>query len=613
MSDELLEYYNRELRFIRRMGAEFAAANPRVAGNLRVEGERIEDPHVARLIEAFALLTARIRRKLDDEFPEITDALLNILYPHYLAPIPSTVITQFTLNRDQGKLTEGSLLPRGTEVETIPDQNLSVPCQFRTCFPVEVWPIEVAAASLRMPPFTCPQTPRSQQAASVLELQLRCLDDGVRFADMPIDRLRFFLQEHPPFVHRLYELLHNNAIEIAVANSPIDSDRVMLGPESIRPVGFELDEGLLDYPSRSFPGYRLLTEFFVFPEKFLFFEIGNLRERALRHVGNSLFVYIFFNRRADDLAHNISKDTFKLGCSPAVNLFSIRAEPIPLTQREPDYHVKVRERRPQAYEVYSIQRVTATSPDNEVVEFEPFYSCQHAAKGKRGRTYWYAVRRPAGYGSGTVMDGTEIYLSLVDQDFQPSAHADWTLELETTCLNRDLPRQLPFGGGLPRLQSTIGLPMEIRFLTRPTLTLRPALRQGARWRIISHLSLNHLSLVDNSDGADALREILSLYDFADSPETRAMIEGIAGVDHRPVVKRFHWDGTAAVCRGEEITIEFDEDKLASGCIYLLASVMERFMALYSSINSFTSLIARSKQREGRIRQWDPRAGEKVLV
>jgi type VI secretion system protein ImpG len=613
MSDELLEYYNRELRFIRRLGAEFAAANPRVAGNLRIEGERIEDPHVARLIEAFALLNARTRRKLEDEFPELTDALLGILYPHYLAPLPSMAVVQFILKRGQGKLTEGFVLPRNTNVETVPDQQVPVPCQFRTCYPVEMWPIELVSARLRRPPFNCSPTPHSWQASAMLELHLKCLDSTVRFADMAIDRLRFFIKEQPPFVYQLYELLVNDAIEVAIAKSPTDSGRIVIDKSMIRPVGFERHEGLLDYPHRSFPGYRLLTEFFVFPEKFLFFDLSKLQESALRRIDNTLYIYIFLNRQIGDLEHNVSIETFQLGCSPVVNLFPVRAEPIPLKHTEAEYHVKVRERRPQAYEVYSINRVEATSPDNETVEFQPFYSFQHAAPDSAGRAFWYAFRRPTGFQEGRHVSGTEVYLSLVDLHFQPGSPTDWTAVVETTCSNRDLPRQLPFGGGKPELQAAIGPPMDIRCLTRPTATLRPALRHGARWRVISHLSLNHLSLVDNSEGADALREMLRLYDFSESAETQGTIDGIAAISHRPVVKRFRWNGMSAVCRGIEMTVDFDEDKITSGCVFLLASVLERFFAMYSSINSFTSLTARSKQREGIIGIWAPRAGEKVLV
>jgi len=613
MSNELLEYYNRELQFIRRMGAEFAAANPQVAGNLRMERERIEDPHVARLIEGFALLSARIRRKLDDEFPEITDALLGILYPHYLAPVPSAAIAQFRLSQEQGKLTEGSLLPRGLQIETAADANHPVPCQFRTCYPVNLWPIEIAAVQLRTPPFTCPRTPLSSQADSVLEIELRCFDETVNFAEMPIDRLRFFLNGHAPFVYQLYELMLNNTIEIAVATSRTDQDRTLVSPGNLRPVGFEPDEGLLDYPNRAFPGYRLLTEFFVFREKFLFVDLMGLHQGAFRRGGNSLFIYLFFDQYAADLVHNISTSSLQLGCAPVINLFTTRAEPIPLSHVESEYHVKVRERRPLAYEVYAINRVLATSPDDEVVEFHPFYSQQHAAADSRNRAFWYAVRRPAGYAQGKRVSGTEVYVSLVNLDFEPTVPIDWVLEVETTCLNRDLPHQLPFGGGKPKLQAAVGLPIEIHFLTRPTPTFRPALKHGARWRAISHLSLNHLSLIDGVDGADALREMLKLYDFADSPETRRTIEGIAGIRHRPVVKRFWWDERSAVCRGVEVTIDFDEEKITSGCVYLLASVLERFLGLYSSINSFSSLVAQSKQREGIIRKWQPRAGEKVLL
>jgi type VI secretion system protein ImpG len=613
MSDALLTYYNRELSYFRRLAGQFAEAHPKIAARLRLGADSTEDPHVERLIEAFAYLNARTRRKLEDDFPEITEALLGVLYPHYQAPIPSLAICQFALATEQDGLTAGATLPRHTQLETEPVQGL--PCRFRTCYPVTLYPVELRSATLSRPPFEAPSAPPVAPAAAVLRLVLGCRADMVRFADLEVESLRFFLKGQPQHVYRLYELLFNHTLGVALANRTNDSAPVFLEPECLRPVGFERDEGLLPYTARSFLGYRLLTEFFAFAPKFLFFDLAGLGNRVLSQIGNRLEVFIYLNRATPELEQNLSADTFRLGCTPVVNLYSQRAEPIALTQTDYEYRVVPDARRPLAHEVYSIDQVTASARDGTEVEFRPFFSVRHAHEGRAGKTFWHAARRPAEGGNGQTDHGVEAFLSLVDLEFQPSAPADWTIDVETTCLNRDLPGRLPFGGDQPRLQISEGGAAvgRITCLTPPTATLRPALNQGALWRLISHLSLNHLSLVDDSDQADALREILKLYDFSDSAETRKMIDGVLEVRSRRVTGRPRGRGADAFCRGVEVTVRFEEEKFSGSGLFLFACALERFLGLYCSINAFTKLIATVKGREGELRRWPPRTGEKVLA
>jgi type VI secretion system protein ImpG len=613
MSDELLPFYNRELSFIRKQGAQFAKDHPKIASRLRLGDEGLsEDPHVERMIEAFAYLNARTRHKLEDDFPELTESLLGILYPHYQAPIPSMAIVQFELDPEQKQITTGYTIPRHSALETEPIQG--EPCRFRTCYPVTLWPIVVREAMLGKPPFAAPRTSRSVQAESILRLSLACRLEKVTFAELPIGSLRFFLKGQPQYIYRLYELILNNTIELVLAKAPDDPAPVVLDPDCLRPVGFGRDEGLLPYTARSFLGYRLLTEYFAFPEKFLFFDLTGLSRSALQRIGNRLDAYLFFNRTESDLEQNLT-DSFRLGCTPVVNLYPQRAEPITLDQTEYDYRVVPDARRQLAHEIYSIERVTATASDGQQVEYLPFFSAKHALGEGTSQTYWQAARRPAVHTKGDIDHGTEIFLSLVDLNMQPSAPANWTLDVETVCLNRDLPQRLPFGGDQPRLQlsSGGGLVSRITCVTPPTPTLRPAQRQGNLWRLISHLSLNHLSLVDNGDKAEALREILKLYDFADNAETRKTIAGLVGVASRRVVGRISGSVAGAFCRGVEVTLHFDPERFSGSGLFLFASVLERFLALYCTVNSFTQLVATVQGREGELRRWQPRMGEKVVI
>ena len=445
-------------------------------------------------------------------------------------------------------------------------------------------------------------------------LPKRTFSPKLTFAQLPLGRLRFFLSGQSQYVHDLYELLMNNALGVVLAASADDKNPIVLGKDSLQPVGFERDEGLLDYSPRSFLGYRLLSEYFAFPEKFLFFDVAGLSPNALARIGNRLEIFILLNRHRPDVEKNVTKETFQLGCTPVVNLFRQRAEPIALTQTQHEYRVVPDARRPLAHEIYTVDRVVATSPDHREVEFHPFYSIKHNQDTRQERAFWYATRRPAGYAGGQADHGTEVFLSLVDLDFQPAAPAEWTLDVETTCLNRDLASRLPFGGGQPYLQLSGGAALaRVACLTPPTATLRPALRHGTLWRLISHLSLNHLSLVDGEEGAEALREILKLYDFADSAGTRAVIDGVLSVRSRRVVGRVGGDVAAGFCRGVEATLHFDEEKFTGSGVFLFAAVLERFLGLYSSINSFIKTIATTNKREEALHRWPPRAGDKRLL
>lgn len=615
MTDELLPYYNNELEFLRRAGSEFAEAKPRIAARLRMSGGLPDDPHVERLIEAFAYLNARTRHKLDDDFPEITEAFLNIVFPHYLVPVPSASIVKFALDRGQADQTDGQRVPKGTEVETEVVHGKGIDgetCRFRTAYPVHVWPMALTGAAYNGHPFVAPPARFADRSESVCHIECRTFAESVHFAQLPLRELRLHLHGHTRYVYDLYELFHCNLLGIAIAPSAKAPAAALLPPTALRPVGFQPEEGLFEYPARSFVGYRLLTEYFAFPHKFMFFDVAQIPARALAELGNELHLFFYFDRYLGDLENVVGRDTFHLGCAPAVNLFRKRSEPIRLTFTQSEYRVVPDSHRPLANEVYSVERVMATSPKNEEIEFRPFYSFKHAEDARRQETFWYASRRRAGYAAGEVDSGLECYLTLVDLGFRPSVPHDWTIHVDTLCTNRDLPRRLPFGGGQPHLQVAGKALVRASCLTAPTMPLRPELRHGTMWRLISHLTLNHISLINDTDGASALREILSLYNFRDSPETEDIIDGLLSVQSKRIVGRA--GGSAAgICRGLHVRLHFDEDKFSGGGLLLYAAVLERFLGLYTSINSFTKVTATSKQREKDIHTWPPRSGEQALL
>jgi type VI secretion system protein ImpG len=611
MTDELLSHYKQELEHFRLMAPEFSKAHQAIAGRLRMSEEEIDDPHVERLIQAFAFLNARTRRKIEDDFPEISQAMLHVLYPHYLAPLPSAAIVRFALAEDQAEMVQGFSIPKGSVLETEPIDG--DPSRFRTCYPVTVWPIRLAKAGVRGLFSPLPAVRWKDRVRSVIRLELTSYGEKAPISAFEFERLRFFLNAPIHLVYQLYETVFNNALGVIVSAGPGDRSAVVLKRDSIRQVGFERSEGLAEYPSRSFPTYQLMTEYFAFPEKFLFFDIVGLDRGALGRFqdARTIHVDICLDRHVEALERYVTAEVFQLGCSPIVNLFRQRAESIRLTHTQTEYRVIPDARRPRAYEVYSIDRVTALSPDNQEIEFSPFYSSSHHRPvSGGGARFWHASRRPAA-SSDETDDRTEMFLSLVDTEFSPRAESEWTLDVMTTCLN---PRRLPFGGGQPGFQIVGGGPLQrVTCLTPPTKTSRPEYGSGALWRLISHLTLNHLSLVSRDGSPDALREILKLYDIADSNETRNMIAGLLSVSSEPAVGRPGGSVLGGVCRGLQVRLHFDEDKFTGRGVYLFGAILERFLGMYCSLNSFTRTVVSTNRREGPLCEWPARAGEMVFL
>lgn len=610
--DDILPFYNRELTYIRKLAAEFAGAHPRIAGRLRLAADAVDDPHVARLLEGFAYLSARVRHKLEDEYPELTDALLGILYPHYLLPFPSCSIVQF-----QGLPTATApyRVPAGAGLDTEPVTGER--CRFRTCYPVTLYPIAIDQVRLSGLPLQAPVNRAARGAVASLRIALRCLGADATFAQLGPDSIRFFLRGAAPVALPLHEVVLNHTVSVAIADGPNDPDPVVLPADAVRAVGFAQEEGLLPWPARSFSGYRLLTEYFAFPEKFLFFDIAGLDAKALVSGGNRMEIFLYLDRALPELERTVGADALALGCTPVVNLFPQRCDPLGLDGTATELRVVPDARRPRALEVWSVDAVRESRPAGPARPWLPFYRLAAdaglpggAEREEADAPRWHPVRRS----SLSPLTGTETFLAFADQGFDPDLPAEGTLSVDATCFNRDLPASLPFGGGRPKLTPIEGLGgvSSMTCLTAPTPTLRPRLGNAGAWRLVSHLALNHLSVTGGVAGAAALREILRLYDLRELPETRAIIEGVLSVTATEGAARAPGRRPGAFVRGLDVRIELDPRAFATGG-FLFAAVLERFLALHATVNSFVRTTAAFAGRPGVIRTWPPRAGEQPLL
>lgn len=620
--EELLQFYRDELSYLRRTGREFKSQYAKLASRLEISDNECADPHVERLIQSFAFLTARLQLNLRDEFPEITTALLGTLYPQLINPIPAMAIACFKLDPTQGKTTTGNLIPRGTALFHDTPQKLT--CRFRTCYPVTLWPLTVTGASLEDPGqinFLSTDT----NVAAVLRLELSC-QQGSTFKELEMKQLRFFLNGDAITVTTLYELLFSRLRKIALL--PAGAEKPNYLPlDSIKPVGFTVEDEVLPYPRNAHPAYRLLQEYFSFPAKYHFFDLHNLHDHRSTE---KLQVFFMF----DDMPirnPEISPKTFSLGCTPIINLFHKTTEPIRLDHKTFEYPLIPDKRRESTTEIHSILSVSASSdPHQSVEKLEPFYSYNHYMDGAKHRAFWNATRRNS---NRKEVPGTEMSLSFLDLNFRPTDPPVQTVYAHTLCTNRELTRTMPEDATL-NLEAKL-LEYDIAVLGRPSLPYSPLLGGPTVWRLISHLSLNHLSLAEGSDSLNALQEILGLYCVSNRPSA---LNQIAGIKQMTIARKSMYIGEDAwrgFCRGSGITITFDEDLYRGSGAFLLGAVLNSFFGLYTAVNSFTQLSIKklaqpdliwnqwepragngaleSEHSEGNWKQWDPMAGGKIIL
>jgi type VI secretion system protein ImpG len=594
--DDTLRYYQDEIRYLRQMGQSFAAQYPRLAAGLELSPEHCADPQVERLIESFAFLTARIQRRLDAEFPEITSALLGVLYPHLSNPIPPMSVACFDVDPVQGKISTGFEVPKHTKLFCQTPEGLN--CYFRTCYPVTLWPLQIVSAGFE----SKAQFDFLNDAGNVAGLlRVRVAPaPGTKLSELTLDKLRFHLNGSS--AGELYELLfcHVRDVFILAGERP-----VYLPKDSILPVGFSPEDEVIPYPPYSHPAYRLVQEYFAIREKFLFFDLANLKQCKS---GNELDI-VFLLDMAAPKGMVVDKSAIMLGCTPIINLFHKTTDPIRLDHRQSEYRLVPDSRRERTTEIHTIVSVSASSnPAQKDAVLEPFYSFRHRMDGGEPSVFWHSRRLPTGRED---LPGTDLLLSFLDLDFKPHLPPMQTVFAHVLCTNRGLALDVPAGA---KLQVEEKVPAAfIRCLMKPSPPAYPPLQGTTQWALISNLSLNYLSLSGGTESLEALREILRLYSFSDRPSTFQQVNGIINMACERVVRRVGTDARRAFCQGTEVKLTFDESLYAGSGAFLLACVLQKFFALYASVNSFTQLVIESAQREGEWKRWPPMAGEQPVL
>nr|WP_093058320.1 type VI secretion system baseplate subunit TssF [Variovorax sp. YR634] len=586
---DLLQYYKRELSYLRGQGSDFAQRYPKVASRLSLHGGESLDPHTERLIESVAFLSARVHRDLDQEFPDVAYALLDNLCPSLVQPLPSMSVAQFGLDPAQGKVTAGFRVPRHTMLHARTQATQSQECRFRTAWDTVLWPLRIAHAAI--------------DADAVLRLRLECNTEA-DFSELEIDSLRIHLQGDWMTTMPLYDALVSGVKSVGI--TPEGGALQMLPADAWREVGFAEGEEVLPQPANAQPAYGLLQEYFAFPRKFHFFDLHHLRARLGR--GRSCELVFQLDRTTRVLRH-IDADNFQLGCTPIVNLFPRVSEPLVMDQRHYEYMLVPDRQRDATTEVHSIVSVIASDPDaDKPVDVPGFAALGHVdgAQGAQGgAVFWAARREPCLRQS---IPGTDVFLSFVDQGKTHSRPAQPVVYAHLLCTNRRLAEQVPVGARL--VAEGPSQPTQVRCLYEPTAQRDPPLGSETLWRLVSLLTLNHQSLVDGSTGREQLREMLLLF-ASDSRRDHAQIRGIAGLSARGVTAHVGTEAWRGYCRGTQVTLEFEDDAFVGGSPLMMSAVLARFFAMYTSVNSFVRLVVRNGEEVRK--QWAPMTGRQVVL
>lgn len=611
---DLLPYYEQELTFLRRHSREFAQRYPKIASRLLISGDACEDPHVERMIESFALLSARVQKKLDDDFPEFTSSFIDVLYPHYLRPLPSCSIARFDLGGADAQLSAISRVERGSMLTTRPIKGVS--CKFRTAFDVSLSPVRVEEASYSES-FTPPrgfQLPSG--SAALMSLSLSSASAQLPLSAVPLDSLRLFVDGESSQVEQIREALLSRSLSIAL-EVPGQHRWQALSADFTQPVGFGLNEELFTYDARSHLAYRLLSEFFSFPEKFNFVDLDFATLRSLLPDGCARCSLHFVLRAEQDdsrdarLLERMSAANLLTHCTPVVNLFSQHADPVRVTHRKSAYPVVPDSRRAHAFELYSVDsvaKIEKSARGEVLLDYRPYYALRHGENlDEQGR--FYHLRRDEQVAE--LSPGFEYEISIIDLDFDTRSEKTETLSIELTCTNRDLPAQLPFGmpGGDLFIEGG-ALARSINLLRKPTQTVRLD-RSKSHWRLISHLSLSQLSLTEA--GLETLKESLALYDITRSAVTRKLIDGLQSIRHQVVTARIAGNPFPSFVKGIEITLGVLPQNFVGTSVEQFARLLDRFFGLYVHTNSFTRLVVINHETGEEIVRCAPRNGDQILV
>lgn len=621
MDPRLLRVYNEELAYLRESAREFGEEHETVAGRLGLKTPTDPDPYVERLLEGVAFLGARVQLKLKDQYPEFTQHLLTAVQPHYLAPMPSICVAGFEPKDGDPALIEGYTVPRGTDLTAIAADHGNAPVQFKTGHDVTLWPLKITEAEYlssraAIAPFAAIADVRAEAG---LRLRFEPMA-GAPLNKLPVAKLPVYLDGSEAVPGELYRQIIGETIAVVARDPETAGDKRSWTHLPIpEQVGFDDNEALLPVELRSFRGYRLLSEFFACPERFLFARFLDLH-KAFARCDKACDVILLFSRGTPLLAGAVSPTNFRLHAVPAINLFEKQLGRVQITPHTHEYHVVPDRTRPIDFEVFRITDVKAhVREDVEPRPVAPLYALGSLLYDVRDALFYVSrltsrrlstkeqrLRRRTDY------VGTETWISLSAPGNPERLDEVKEIAIKALVTNREMPELLTFRGS-EHFVKPQGPVREVSILRSPSRPRPPLGLNDAAWRVIAHLTPNYATLApEDHDDPSLLRDHLALYGRQDDASMRKQIDGILAVRSEPIVRRIPGLDRLAVARGLRIRIRLDDTSFDNGRIFLFSAVLERFLAEFASVNSFTETIF-ATAAEGTLSKWPTRIGRKGSI
>ncbi|HDX8830098.1 MULTISPECIES: type VI secretion system baseplate subunit TssF [Klebsiella] len=566
MDDLTLCYYEAEMRYLREAGKEFARAHPDRAAMLNLDKPGARDPYVERLFEGFAFLMGRLREKLDDDLPELTEGLVSLLWPHYMRTIPSLAIVEFT--PDWRSLRQAETLAEGFSVLSRPIGPQKTTCQYRTTRDVPLQPLQLADARLHT----------ETDGRSAIRLRFEC-PEKVDWSKSGLEKVALFLNAESPVSSALHLAMTRRVHAMYARHVGTGTERHKFDGWC-KPMGFDDNDGLWKKADTAFSGYQLLLEYFSFRPKFMFVELRGLDTIGLTEASSWFEIDIVLSEAwSSDLP--FETENFRLHCAPVINLFTLEADPLTLNPLDNEYLLRPLRLQDGHTEIYSVDNIHG-AVKNGKHPYVPFTSFRHRGGMMRHdapeRYYHTRVKRgPSGlYDTWLILGGRSFELEQLSDKLE-------SLSMRITGTNGQLPRKALESTLLDRVVKTGKVPVRVLNVTAPTMPLYPPANDRFHWRVMSHLGSNFLSMMDNPE---VLRGTLALYDWTDDEMNRRRLEAIVAVKHT-LIRRFE---KGFMLRGVDIEVTLNTDNFAGeGDVNLFGEMLHRFFALYADIHLFNQL------------------------
>lgn len=604
---KLLTYYQQEMAYLLQSGQLFAKAYPRVAQDLDFSHKGSADPHVQRLLESFAFLTARLQMGIEDEYSQFSAALLETLYPQFISPFPSCVMVQANLIPELAKKMAGAFIPPRTILTATSNDGQS--CRFQTTMGETIWPLEVVDVAYdRVNNYDLPQ---AQRIRSPWLLKVRIRSQIGTFKGLAIEKLRFHLGGDILTAMTLFRWLHTydpyEHIPVFIQSKPNVAPEI-LPTSGLKWVGFQEEAALIPTQLQLAPAYRLLLEYFMFPQKFLFIEIDTIA-KALQNVsGDECTLYFALGVNAQPEKWPLVPQNMTFGCIPAVNLFFKTAEPIRLDQRKVEYRLVPDYRRENAMEIHTILKVSgAFDMETPAQVYEPYFSYSYKSRQNNQSAFWVKRRSRA---LNPQIQGTDVHLSFVDQNLNIATPAETTIYAHTLCTNRKFAEQVPVNTLLDVQGDFTGL--RVVTTDRPTRSVIPPMDGETQWRLISHLSIDHLGVCTQTGSVEPLRELLRLYNLTQSTLSVAA-DSIQSLKYRQTVGRMGteaWRGFAPLI---SVSILVDDMRANTQGFFLLSMILHELFKISASFNTLVETQMIGKSQNQVIKKWLPEACTAPLI